>query len=83
VVALVLGGSAAYWLATKGVSMAFIMGEEVSFGDILLDPYIYGSFGVWIVWQALAVSIIATIVATVYPAWTATKVDPAEALRKV
>jgi len=83
VAALVLGGPVAYYLATKGVSMAALMGEELSFGNVLLDPYMYGAFGIWLLWYALGVSVTATVAASIYPAWLATKIQPAEALRMV
>jgi ABC-type lipoprotein release transport system permease subunit len=83
VIALMVGGGFAHLLATRGVSLAGFFGEELTFGEVLLDPYIYGEFGVWLVWYALAISVIATVVASVYPAWLATKIDPAEALRVV
>ena len=50
---------------------------------VLLDPVVYGSFGPWLVWYALGVSLAATLAATVYPAWFAVRTDPAEALRAV
>jgi ABC-type lipoprotein release transport system permease subunit len=80
-VATVLGGSGAYWLATTGVDLSTFVGEELSFENILLDPRLYGSFGPWLLAYALAISISATIVASAYPAWRATRLDPAEALR--
>jgi len=84
VVSLLLGGASAYWLATEGVSLAAMMGEgEVSFADVLLDPTLYGDFGIWLVWHAFLVSMMATLASSIYPAWLATKVDPAEALRMV
>jgi len=53
-----------------------------SFG-VLMDPMVYGLFGPWIVSYALVVCTIATVAASLLPAWKATRVDPAEALRVV
>jgi ABC-type lipoprotein release transport system permease subunit len=83
VVALGLGGYLAYRLATRGVSLAKMMGDELSIGNVLFDPIIYGDFGAWVFWYALGISLASTIVASVYPAWYATRTDPAEAIRKV
>jgi ABC-type lipoprotein release transport system permease subunit len=82
-VALMLGGPAAYYLATRGVSMEAVVGEDFSFGDVLIDPYMYADFGIWLIWYALATSLAATILASIYPAWFAVKTDPADALRVV
>jgi ABC-type lipoprotein release transport system permease subunit len=81
VIALSIGGAAAHWLATKGVNLQVLMGEDFSFGDVLLDPHIYGDFGPWIIACALTVSIAATVAASLYPAWIAARVEPADALR--
>jgi len=81
VIALCIGGGVAHWLATRGVDIRALMGEEFGFGDVLLDPYIYGDFGSWIVFYALAVSVAATVAASLYPAWIASRVEPADALR--
>lgn len=81
VVALIAGGAGAWYLTNQGVDMRFFLGEDLGFSDILLDPYIYGSFGPWLVGYALSISIAATVLATLYPAWKATRITPAEALR--
>jgi ABC-type lipoprotein release transport system permease subunit len=83
VTALLLGGAAAYQLAAKGVDLAAFMGEDFSFGNILFDPTIYGDFGLWLVWYSLAIAEVATIVASLYPAWLAVKTNPADSLRTV
>jgi ABC-type lipoprotein release transport system permease subunit len=83
VVALLLGGSAAYYLATHGVNFGALLGEGVSIGNVLFDPYMYGDFGVWLVWYALGVSLAATTIVSIYPAWLATRVEPASAMRMV
>jgi ABC-type lipoprotein release transport system permease subunit len=80
-IALCIGGTVAHWLATTGVDLRVLMGKEFSFGDVLLDPYIYGDFGPWIISYTLMVSIVATVAASLYPAWIASRVEPADALR--
>ncbi len=80
-VALGLGGSAAYYLSTRGIDFGSLIGE--GFGNVLFEPHMYGVFGPWLVWYALAISVTATALVSVYPAWLATRVDPAEAMRKV
>jgi ABC-type lipoprotein release transport system permease subunit len=80
-VAILVGGAAAYVLATKGISLTVFIGEGTAFGDILLDPHFYGEFGWWIIWQAFTLGIVATVLSSLYPAWMALRVDPVEALR--
>lgn len=80
--ALLLGGGSAYWLHTRGVNIAALMGgEDMSFANMLMDPYIFGSFGPWIVWCAFGTGVTATLAASLYPAILATRAEPAEALR--
>ncbi len=84
VVALASGGSVAYLIATKGIPIESLFGEEgYDFGGVLWDPVMYGGFGPWVVWYCLWVSLAATVVASIYPIWFATRVDPAKALRAV
>jgi ABC-type lipoprotein release transport system permease subunit len=84
IVSLALGGPAAYYLADKGVNIAGLYGTgDISIGDVLLDPRIYGDFGLWVLWFALGVSLLATLIASIYPAWFATRTDPTNALRMV
>jgi len=82
-VGLMIGGPVTWLLATKGVDFSELMGGEVAIENVLLDPVVYGSFGLWLVWYALGVSLAATLAAAVYPAWFAVRTDPAEALRTV
>ncbi len=83
VVAVLLGGAGAYYLASHGVNIEALMGGDASFGAVLLDPVIYGDFGLWLVWYALIIAEVATIGASVYPAWMAVRIDPADALRTI
>ena len=80
-VALIIGGSGAWYLAYKGVSLEAFMEDDLGFGGILFDPWVYGSFGSWLIGYALAISLATTILATLYPAWKAAQVMPADALR--
>ncbi len=83
VVALMAGGAGAHYLATKGVNLAVFMGEEFSFADVLFDPYIYGDFGAWLIGYALGIAEVATVAASLYPAWLAIRVHPADSLRTI
>ena len=78
-----MGGPVSYWLATSGVNITKMMGDDLSMGGVLMDPVMYGSFGSWVVWYAVGVSIASTLGATAYPAWRAARTDPAQAMRVV
>jgi ABC-type lipoprotein release transport system permease subunit len=82
-VATLAGGSGAYYLATHGVNLAAMMGEDFSFGNVLFDPILYGDFGIWLLWYGLIIAEIATVGASFYPAWMAVRIDPADALRTI
>ncbi len=81
VVALGVGGSVSYYLATRGMDLSRWLDDDLGFADVLFDPYLYGSFGVWLIGYALAIALATTIFATLYPAWKAAQVMPADALR--
>ena len=83
VLALLIASPVTYYLATEGVNIANLAGGDLSFGDVLLDPYIYGDFGIWLVWYALGVSVMATWIASIYPAVFAMRTNPADELRRV
>ncbi|NLO33006.1 MAG: ABC transporter permease [Candidatus Hydrogenedentes bacterium] len=80
-VALFVGGVVSWYLATYGINLLFFNPEGLGPSNILLDPRIYGSFGSWLITYALVISITAPVVASLYPAWKAAQIDPADALR--
>jgi ABC-type lipoprotein release transport system permease subunit len=47
----------------------------------VVDPVIHGDFGIWFFAYAAILSYLATVVASVYPAWYAVRLEPAETLR--
>ncbi|WP_169791704.1 ABC transporter permease [Sandaracinus amylolyticus] len=69
--------------ATAGVDLSSMMPSRdgLAFGGVLIDPIYHPAFGAWLVPTALSLSLIATIVASLYPAWFASRTDPASALR--
>lgn len=73
-----------YGWATDGVDLrSMIPSSEdgMAFSGVLIDTMYYPSFGFWVLPTALMLSLIATIVASLYPAWFASRTNPAEALR--
>ena len=69
-------------LAVRGLAGAEPYGNErIAFGGVLLPMVVYPAFGPSVFVAGLGLSLIATVVASFYPAWFASKTDPAAALR--
>jgi ABC-type lipoprotein release transport system permease subunit len=81
VLGLALGVPLVWYLAHTGIDFSRYMGASYSFQGVLIEPTIYGDFGGWIIWYALAVCLGATALASIYPAWFAARTNPADALR--
>lgn len=82
VVAFAIAVPAVYHLATEGVDLAAMMeGGDLAMGGILIDSVFRADFGLWMVPTALALAFGATLGASIYPAWFASRTDPAAALR--
>lgn len=88
----VLGGLGALaWAApllhrwsVEGIDFSEMMqsrDDGFTFGGVLIDPVFHPDFGAWAVAAAFALSLVATIAASLYPAWFASRTDPASALR--
>jgi ABC-type lipoprotein release transport system permease subunit len=77
---LALGVPLAWLLATRGLDFSSMMGSY-TYGGMVIDPIIYGEFGLWILPETFVVAIAATMLASLYPAWFAARTDPAQALR--
>lgn len=82
--ALAWAGPFIWWMHTQGVNLGAMMESEdvgYAYAGVLFDPMFHPSFGLWMLPSALALALIATIVASLYPAWFAARTDPANALR--
>jgi ABC-type lipoprotein release transport system permease subunit len=78
---LVLGLPFVWTLATRGIDLSRYMGASYSFQGVLIEPVIYGDIGTWTGWYVLSVAIVVTVIASLYPAWFASRTNPADALR--
>jgi ABC-type lipoprotein release transport system permease subunit len=78
---LALGLPFVWWLATSGLNLAGYMGSTYSFQGVIIEPVFYGDIGPWVAWYVFIVAIGATVLASLYPAWFATRTNPADALR--
>ncbi len=82
ILGLVFGLPSTYYVATRGIDFSALYGtDDLSVSNILFDPVFKGEFGWWLLPLAFALSFTATILSSLYPAWYASKTDPAAALR--
>jgi ABC-type lipoprotein release transport system permease subunit len=80
-VALAGGVPLVWWLSRTGLDFSRYLGASYSFQGVLFDPVMFGDFGIWIVPYVFVVAVVATMLASIYPAWYASRTDPAVALR--
>ena len=78
---LVLGLPFVWMLATRGIDLRRFMGASFSFQGVLIEPVIYGDVGTWTAFYVFTVAIAVTAIASLYPAWFASRTNPADALR--
>ncbi len=77
-VTLAISCPALLYLSRVGIDLG--SGMDVA-GVALVDSVMRADFGPWIIWESVLLSYAATLAASLYPAWFATRLDPAEALR--
>jgi ABC-type lipoprotein release transport system permease subunit len=78
---LAIGLPIIWEFARKGLDLSFYMGSGYTFQGVFIEPIIYGDFGWWAGSYVFIVAIVATVIASLYPAWFAARTDPADALR--
>ncbi|MDH5493673.1 MAG: ABC transporter permease [Myxococcales bacterium] len=73
-----------YDWSKEGIDLSQLMdlGEgSWEFGGLLIDPIFFPEFGSWVIPSAFGLALTATSIASLYPAWFASRTDPASALR--
>jgi ABC-type lipoprotein release transport system permease subunit len=82
VIALAAGSFLTYLSATRGINFAKMYGNaDLGISNILIDPIMYSDFGWWLIPLALLLSLGASTLSSLYPAWYAVATNPADALR--
>ena len=66
--------------ATAGIDFSAAMGDDMTVMGVFFDPIIYADMGLWMLPYAFGLGLCATLLAALYPAWSATRLDPAAAL---
>ncbi len=80
-VALAIGVPAVAYLAYHGVDLRSLLGADLTLSGVLVDPIFHADLGPWILPASVFMSLTATVLASIYPAWFAVRTDPAVALR--
>jgi len=75
-----LAGPITLYFARVGIRI-LESGKSMTALGTVVDPVIYGDFGGWFFAYAAILSYAATIMASLYPAWYAVRLEPAETLR--
>jgi ABC-type lipoprotein release transport system permease subunit len=81
VLGLTIGLPVVWRLATSGLDVTRYVGSNYSAFGLVIEPIIYGDLGAWVAPYVLAIALVSTLAAAVYPVWFAIRVDPAAALR--
>lgn len=77
---LVLALPLVWHTATAGIDFSALMGDDLAVMGVFFDPIIYSDLGLWMLPYAFGLGLCATLLAALYPAWSATRLDPAAAL---
>ena len=81
-IGLAIGYAGHRWLATHGIDLAALSGAELEVSGVMLESAVLRSHIVAQRWIAALGAVFAVVVlASIYPAWRATRVDPVEAMR--
>ncbi len=80
VTGLLLAAYPVYYTATHGIDFSKIMKGDIAISGVFFDPIIYADMGAWMVLYAFVLSCFSTLVAALYPAFSALRTDPGSAL---
>jgi ABC-type lipoprotein release transport system permease subunit len=81
-VGLAIGGTIVWHWAAHGLDLRSLMSQEANVvAGVMADPIIFTDFGWWILREAFVLCVGAAVLASLYPAYFASRTDPADALR--
>ncbi|MCD4690472.1 ABC transporter permease, partial [bacterium] len=69
-----------HYTATTGIDLTSLMGGDFSISGVLLDPVMYSDMGMWMIPHAFLIGLVSMLIAGIYPAWFALRIDPTSAL---
>lgn len=75
-------GFAVTWIFWRdGLDLSFLMSQDITLSGVAVSPIIVPEFRVAQVGQSLAFIVVMGVLASLYPAWQATRIDVAEAMK--
>ncbi len=80
-IGVTLGGLSTWYFFGDGLDFSAMMGEEMTFSGVVIDPVMVPQFRPARLVQTLAFILFIGAVASVYPALRAMKIDVAEAMK--
>lgn len=80
-IGLAVGMPIVLYFAHSGLDLRSLVGANWTFEGVVFEPILYGDVGLWMVPYVLMITLGATVVASLYPAWFTARTDPATALR--
>jgi len=81
VVGLIIGALFDYLLINYGLDFS-VNGEGLSYGGMRLSPRLYGVFEPQAVMNSIMALYIVTLLASIWPAWRASRLEPVEAITR-
>lgn len=81
VVGLAIGLGIHAWLASTGLDLAALYGEDLELGGVVMEGRMYSHLTAAIVAQWTVVVFAICVASALYPAWRATRLNPVEAMR--
>ncbi len=81
VAGMLLGFAIALGLFGDGIDISGLFGEELSFAGAIVDPVVLPVVQFVDVAAIFIIVVVIGILATLYPAWHATRIEPAEAMK--
>jgi len=75
-----LGGGASWWFGDKGIDLSHYAS---AFSFMYMDPIVHPLLRAQSVAEILGAAVFGAMVAGLYPAWLASRLEPAQALREV
>ena len=76
-----LGGFLTWYFFGDGLDISALMGEEVAFSGVVIDPVLIPRFATTRVLQVVAFMLVLGAIASVYPAVRAARIDVTEAMK--